>query len=68
MRTVMSEKQLYMSLSYEDYKRLEEQCLAFKLKETTHTTTAGFYHKAFRLDLNGLLIEFQGPLVKEPQR
>lgn len=59
--------QVYMSLKYEDYKRLEEQCVRFKELETSHTTTAGFYHKAFRLELGDLLIEFQGPLVKEPQ-
>lgn len=59
--------QLYMSLKYEDYKELERQCLDFKGIETAHTTTAGFYHKAFRLKLGDLLIEFQGPLVKKPQ-
>lgn len=58
--------QVYMSLGYEDYKALEEQCVAFKSLETAHTTTAGFYHKAFRLRLGDLLIEFQGPLVKAP--
>ena len=55
--------QIYLSLPYEAYKGLERQCLSFKEQETSHTTTAGFYHKAFRLDLGDLLIEFQGPLV-----
>ena len=61
-------KQIYMSLPYEEYKALEEQCLEFKRRETSHTTTAGFYHKAFRLHLGDMVIEFQGPLVKEPQQ
>lgn len=60
-------KQLYMSLPYEDWKALEDQCNRFAEIETAHTTTAGFYHKAFRLQLGDLLIEFQGPLVKAPQ-
>lgn len=59
--------QIYMSLKYEDWKALEEQCKNFSEIETSHTTTAGFYHKAFRLTLGDLLIEFQGPLVKAPQ-
>lgn len=58
--------QVYMSLKYEDWKELERQCVAFRELETSHTTTAGFYHKAFRLTLGDLLIEFQGPLVKAP--
>lgn len=58
--------QVYMTLKYEDYKSLEEQCQAFKQIETAHTSTDGYYHKSFRLALGDLLIEFQGPLVKEP--
>lgn len=54
---------IYTHLSYEDYKRLEEQCRAFV--ETKHTTGGeAFYHKAFRVRINeGLIIEFHGPLV-----
>ena len=59
--------QLYMSLKYEDWKALESQCKGFSEIETSHTTTNGYYHKAFRLTLGDLLIEFQGPLVKKPQ-
>lgn len=53
---------MYMHLNYEDYKYLEEQMRA--LKETSHTTTGGFYHKSVRLAIGDeLVIEFHGPLV-----
>lgn len=53
---------VYMHLKHEDYKFLEEQMKAFK--ETTHTTTGGFYHKSVRMHIdNDLIIEFHGPLV-----
>ena len=52
----------YMHLSYEEYRRLEEQMREFA--ETTHESTGGFYHKAIRLRIcDGLIIEFHGPLV-----
>jgi hypothetical protein len=52
----------YMHVTYEAYKRLEEQMKAFK--ETTHKTTSGFYHKSIRLQIDdNLIIEFHGPLV-----
>jgi len=51
-----------MHLPYEAYKSLEEQMKSFK--ETTHTTTGGFYHRSVRLVVNNdLIIEFHGPLV-----
>ena len=41
---------------------MEDQMKAFK--ETTHTTTGGYYHKSIRLTINDeLIIEFHGPLV-----
>ncbi|MGH7868955.1 MAG: hypothetical protein ACREP9_15295 [Candidatus Dormibacteraceae bacterium] len=58
---------LYMRLTYEQYKHLEEQIRRFKELETTHKTVGGGYHKAFRLHVTDtLVIEFMGPLVKEP--
>jgi len=59
---------IYTHLSYEDYKRLEEQCREFR--ETKHTTGGeAFYHKAFRVKVNdGLIMEFHGPLVGGPQQ
>ncbi len=54
---------VYTSLTYEEYKELEEQLRLFK--ETVHTSTGGFYHKAIRLKVNDdLTIEFHGPIVK----
>jgi len=54
---------VYMHLSYEDYKNLEEQAKAWK--ETRHETGGtAFYHKACRIKINdSLIIEFHGPLV-----
>lgn len=52
----------YQHLNHEAYKKLEQQMKAFK--ETTHTTTGGFYHKSIRLEVEpGHIIEFHGPLV-----
>ena len=54
---------IYMHLSYEDYKNLEEQAKLWK--ETRHETGgSAFYHKAVRLKINdALVVEFHGPLV-----
>ena len=53
---------IYTHLTYEDYKRLEEQMKAFA--ETTHKTTGGFHHKSIRLRVTDeLVMEFHGPLV-----
>lgn len=58
---------LYLRLTYEQYKRLEDQLANFKHLETTHRTVDGGYHKAFRLQVTeSLVIEFQGPLIKPP--
>lgn len=57
----MSKKVMYLHLDYEDYKSLQKQVTEFR--ETTHKTEGGFYHKSLRLHLDGLTIEFHGPLV-----
>jgi len=58
---------LYLRLTYEQYKRLEDQLRRFESIETTHRTVDGGYHKAFRLQVtDSLIIEFQGPLIKAP--
>jgi len=58
----MSTTPQYIHLTYEDYKHLEDQLKAFK--ETTHTTTGGFYHKSIRLRITEhLIMEFHGPNV-----
>lgn len=58
---------IYLSLDYDEYKELEQQLRTWEDIETTHTTTAGFYHKALRLKIGDVLFEFQGPLVKAPK-
>lgn len=58
---------MYIRLSYDQYKGVEEQLANFKQLETTHRTVEGGYHKAFRLQLTPtLLLELQGPLIKPP--
>ena len=58
---------LYLRLSYDQYKALERQMRNFDAMETTHRTVEGGYHKAIRLKItDDLLFEFQGPLVKPP--
>ncbi len=53
---------LYLHLTYEDFKNLEEQMKSFK--ETTHRSEGGFYHKSLRLKIDSsLIMEFHGPLV-----
>lgn len=53
---------LYTHLTYEQFKSLETQMKAFR--ETTHTTTGGFYHKSIRLKVtDDLIMEFHAPMV-----
>jgi len=53
---------MYVHLTYEDYKELEQQMRKFA--ETTHKSTGGFYHKAIRLRVSqDMIMEFHGPLV-----
>lgn len=60
-------KDIYMRLTYEDYKSLEKQMQDMKKLETTHRTVEGAYHKALRLKIgDDLILEFQGPLIKPP--
>ena len=58
---------LYMRLTYEQYKSLEDQLRRWEEIETTHQTVEGGYHKALRLRVTeSLIIEFQGPMLKPP--
>ena len=58
---------MYMRLNFEQYKNLERQLADYKAIETTHRSVEGGYHKAFRLRVTDtLVIEFMGPLVKQP--
>jgi hypothetical protein len=58
---------LYLSLNYAQYKKLEEQLRDWQNIERTHTTVdQRFYHKALRLDMGDLVLEIQGPRVMAP--
>lgn len=59
---------IYLRLDYRTYKALEDQMKRYPECETVHTSVDGYYHKAIRLDVGGLVFEFQGPAVKEPVR
>ena len=59
--------ELYARLTYEEYKRLEEELKSFSLLETVHTSGEKgeqFYHNSFRFHLGDIIIEAHGPLVK----
>jgi hypothetical protein len=58
---------MYVRLSYDEYKDFERQMEAFKELETTHTTMGDrrFYHKAFRFKLPITSFEVHGPSVSE---
>jgi len=58
---------LYAQLTYEEYKRLEEELSNFKVLETTHEggeKDERFYHNSFVFHLGDITIEAHGPLVK----
>lgn len=58
---------LYVRLTYTQYKALEEQLRDFASLETTHESgnmDEKFYHKSFRFNLGDILVEAHGPLVK----
>ena len=58
---------LYLSVDYNQYKKLEEQLRHWEEIETTHTTMdERFYHKALRLDMGDIVLEIQGPRVMAP--
>jgi len=56
--------EIYVRLTYEEYKRFEEQLKNYEKLETTHTTVDGFYHKSFRLKIGDIVLEVHGPSVK----
>ncbi len=58
---------LYVRLTYEQYKLLEEELQNFAALETTHESSGQderFYHNSFRFHLGDITIEAHGPLVK----
>lgn len=59
--------EIYVRLTYDQYKRLEEQLRDFAALETTHESgnmDKKFYHKSLRFDLGDITVEAHGPLVK----
>jgi len=56
--------ELYVRLSYEEYKEFERQLRDFQKLESTHKSVDGFYHKSFRIKLGSLILEVHGPTVK----
>jgi hypothetical protein len=57
---------VYVRLEYEEYKALEKQLAHYQDCEATSKVYGpeGFYHKAFRFDLGGMMIEIHGPIVR----
>lgn len=56
---------VYLRLTYDQYKAFERQLEDFKALETTHVgVDKEFYHKAYRLTLGDIDLEVHGPLVK----
>jgi len=58
---------IYVRLSYEEYKVFEEQLKNYAKLERVHTTVNGFYHKSFRLKIGDITLEVHGPSVKAGQ-
>ena len=52
---------IYIRLSYDEYKTIEIAMREFK--ETVHTTVTGYYHKSIRIPFDTGHIEFHGPAV-----
>ena len=50
------------SLSYEEWKLLEQQCKEFK--EETHNQRDGYYYKSIMLSVGDACFTFKGPSVK----
>ena len=58
---------LYVQLTYQEYKQLEIELKDFTSLETTHEggeKDERFYHNSFRFHLGDITIEAHGPLVK----
>jgi len=60
----MATTDMYIRLSYDEYKDFEQQLKDYSILETAHTSVEGYYHKSFRLRVGGVTFEVHGPLVK----
>ena len=56
---------IYVNLTYDEYKTLEQQCRQFN--ETVHGKDTLWYHKSFRLKVGDTVWEFHAPAVKARQ-
>ena len=56
---------IYMNLSFNEYKEMESQMIAFN--ETSHGEGTEYYHHSIRINIGELTIEFHGPVVKARQ-
>jgi hypothetical protein len=54
---------MYLSITYEEYRALEEQLRNFAEVEKTHGRGEPFYHKSLRLHIGDLTFEIHGPAV-----
>jgi len=54
---------IYVRLSYDEYKEFEKQLERWKELEHTHYH-GGYYHKSFRLKIGDITLEIHGPQVK----
>ncbi len=56
---------MYFNLTYDQFKELEKAMKEFP--ETSHGEGTDYYHKAVRIPVGDLTIEFHGPVVKARQ-
>jgi guanylate kinase len=54
---------IYIRLSYDEYKEFERQLKRWKELEHTHYH-GGYYHKSFRIKIGDIMLEVHGPQVK----
>ena len=59
---------VYIQLTYTQYKDMEGQLKDFSALETSHISVEGYYHKAFRLRVGDITFEIVGPSVKQPKQ
>lgn len=65
MDPVISGTDMYVTLSYEQYKEFEREAKAFE--ETVHGEGTEWYHKSMRLHVGHITFEIHGPNVKARQ-
>lgn len=56
---------IYMNLTFDEYKFMEAQMKAFP--ETSHGKGTDYYHHSVRIVVGSITFEFHGPVVKARQ-